>query len=110
MGNAALGTCARLCAIASLAVLAHCSADDEITSIPAASGDTPAVAATSGSEPTSMGPDDPGQGGPTDDPDAGPTDGDAMAADGGDAGPNKAAWFGAARCANSGLAFCDSFE
>jgi hypothetical protein len=101
--------------MASFAMLAHCAADDEITSIPVGGGAEPAGASTSGSEPESMGPGDPGASAPTD-----PSDGDGGApADdvdaspppgGADAGPNKAAWFGAARCANSGLAFCDSFE
>lgn len=60
-----------------------------------------------------MASNDPGAGepGPEDDAGAPPGDeGDAAPPANVDAAANKSAWFGAARCANSGLAFCDSFE
>ena len=91
---------------------AHCAADDEITSIPASAANDPAAASTTGTGGESMGAGDPGSSAPADEDAAPPAVDDDAAAPpaSADAGPNKAAWFGAARCANSGLAFCDSFE
>jgi hypothetical protein len=106
-----------LCAIAVLPLLAfgliHCSADPESSSLQGSGADAPATdpnVQPTGEDPNS-GSEDPGA---PDDPDAGglmapPPDDDAGAPMM-DAGVDTTKWFGMARCMNSGLAFCDSFE
>lgn len=86
-----------------LTVIVACGADGGSESTAPHTSGAPPTSAPNGSPPAPD-PAREGDASPAEEP--GPNDGGVDA----EAGPNKAAWLGAARCANAGLAFCDSFE